>query len=138
MFMNKKLLFISWGALFAICAGFGFLHQPGTAVRLLGYLFSLGFFGLGGFILWQARKVKDRATIALVRNLALASLLTTSTLLIANFLSIFASEFLGTVLHYMLVMVSSPMLCAPSWAMSLFLWACLMVVSHNLVKKKNP
>ena len=138
MFMNKKLLFISWAALFAICAGFGFITQPGTAVRFLGYLFTFGFFSMGGAILWQAHKVKGRATITLVRNLALASLLTTSILLVANFLSVFASQGLGTFLHYVLVMVSSPMICAPSWAMSLFLWACLMVVSHNLIKKKNP
>ena len=137
MFMNKKLLFILWGVLFGICAGLGLIGQPGTAVRILGYLFAFGFFGVGGWILWQAHEVKDRATPRLVRNLSLASLLTTSILLIANFLSIFASQGLGNFLHYVLVIVSSPMICAPSWAMSLFLWACLMVVSHKLVKTKH-
>ena len=135
--MNKKLGFILWGTLFAICAGLGFVNQPGTAVRILGYLFSFGFFGLGGFILWQAHTTKDLAAIALIRNLALASLVTTTVLLVANFLSIFMSQTLGDLLHYMLVIVSSPMTCAPSWAMSLFLWACLLVVSQNLLKKKN-
>ena len=137
MVMNKKLGFTIWAGLFGICAGFGFIGQPGTAVKVLGILFSLGFFGLGGFILWQAHKAKDQATISLIRNLSLASLVTTSVLLVANFLSVFASETLGNILHYMLIMVSSPMLCAPSWATSLFLWACLMVVSQNLLKKKN-
>ena len=136
--MNKNKNFILWGALFAICAGFGLVNQPGAAVRILGIFCSLCFFAVGGFLLWQARKAKDDAAIALVRNLSLASLVTTSILLIANFLSIFASETLGNILHYMLIMVSSPMLCAPSWAVSLFLWACLMIVSHNLLRKKNP
>ena len=135
--MNKKLLFILWGVLFAICASFGLIGQPGTAVRILGYLFTFGFFGVGGMILWQANGAKDLATITLVRNLSLASLLTTSILLISNFLSIFASQGLGNFLHYVLVVVSSPMTCAPSWAVSLFLWACLMVVSQNLIKAKN-
>ena len=135
--MNKKLAFILWAVLFAICAGFGFIGEPQGAVKILGNLFSFGFFGLGGFILWQARQSRDRATIALVRNLALASLVTTSILLVANFLSVFASETLGDLLHYMLVIVSSPMTCAPSWAVSLFLWACLMVVSQNLLQAKK-
>ena len=135
--MNKKLLFTLWGALFAICAGFGFISQPGTTLKILGNLFSIAFFGLGGFILWQARQAKDRAAIALIRNLSLASLVITATMLVANFLSVFASETLGNILHYMLIMVSSPMLCAPSWATSLFLWATLMVLSHNLITKKH-
>ena len=62
---------------------------------------------------------------------------TTSILLIANFLSIFASQGLGNFLHNVLVIVSSPMICAPSWAMSLFLWACLMVVSQKLIQSKS-
>lgn len=137
MFMNKKLSFILWGVLFAVCAGFGFIPQPEGAVKILGILFSLGFFALGGVILWQAQKAADRAAITLVRNLAFASLVATSVLLVANFLSVFASETLGDLLHYMLIVVSSPMLCAPSWATSLFLWACLMVVGQNLLKKKT-
>ena len=135
--MNKKLLFTLWGVLFGICAGFGLIGQPGTAVRILGYLFAFGFFGVGGFILWQANGAKDLATITLIRNLSLASLILTAILLISNFLSVFASEGLGNFLHYVLVIVSSPMSCAPSWAVSLFLWACLMVVSQNLMKAKS-
>ena len=135
--MNKKLLFTLWGVLFGICAGFGLIGQPGTAVRILGYLLAFGFFGVGGFILWQANGAKDPATITLVRNLSLASLILTAILLISNFLSVFASEGLGNFLHYVLVIVSSPMTCAPSWALSLFLWACLMVVSQNLIKAKS-
>ena len=135
--MNKKLLFTLWGVLFVVCAAFGFIPQPGTAVMILGYLLAFGFFGIGGWILWQAYQTRDRATATLVRNLSLASLMTTSILLVANFLSVFASQGLGNFLHYVLIIVSSPMLCAPSWATSLFLWACLMVVSQNLLKKKN-
>lgn len=136
--MNKKSLFILWALLFALCAIFGLIGQPGIAMKILGILCSLGFFAVGGIILLQAKMAKDRATICLIRNLSLASLVTTSILLVANFLSVFASETFGNILHYMLIMVSSPMTCAPSWAASLFLWACLMVVSQNLLKSKTP
>ena len=135
--MNKKRSFILWGVLFAICAGLGFVPQPEGALKVLMVILSLGFFSLGGWILWSAGQRKDLATVALIRNLALASLALTAVMLIGNFLSVFTSEWLGNLLHYMLIMVSSPMLCAPSWAMSLFLWACLMVVSHKMLKNKS-
>lgn len=135
--MNKKLLFTLWGVLFAICAGLGFVSQPGAALKILMNLLSLGFFALGGWILWQAKEKKDIATVCLIRALSAASLVTTLVMLVANFLSVFASQWVGNLLHHMLAVVSSPMLCAPSWAVSLFLWACLMVVSHRILKKKS-
>ena len=135
--MNKKLLFTLWGALFALCAGLGFVAQPGAALNILMHLLSLGFFALGGWILWQAGKQKDMAAVALIRGLSVASLVVTLVMLVVNFLSVFTSQWVGNLLHSMLVVVSSPMFCAPSWAMSLFLWACLMVVSHNMLNKKS-
>ena len=135
--MNKKLLFIIWGGLFALCAALGFVTQPGPALKILMYLLSFGFFGLGGWILWQAKEQKDKATVMLMRTLSAASLVCTLVMLIVNFLSVFTSRWVGDLLHHMLVIVSSPMLCAPSWATSLFLWATLMVVSHNILAKKH-
>lgn len=135
--MNKKLKFILWGVLFAVCAGLGFVPQPEGALKVLMAIASLGFFAVGGWILRQAYVDGDGETIRLVRALSLASLIATLALLVANFLSVFASEGLGDLLHYMLVVVSSPMLCAPGWAVSLFLWACLMVASHRMLRKKS-
>ena len=135
--MNKKLSFILWGALFAVCAGLGFVPQPGVALKILMSLLSLGFFAVGGWILWQAGQRKDLAVVALIRSLSLASLAITGVMLVANFLSVFLSEWLGSILHYMLIVVSSPMFCAPGWAVSLFLWACLMVASHKMLKNKS-
>ena len=135
--MNKKLSFTIWGVLFAVCAALGFVPQPEGALKVLMALLSFGFFGVGGWILWQAGKRKDFATVSLIRSLSLASLAITGVMLVANFLSVFLSEWLGSILHYMLIVVSSPMFCAPGWAVSLFLWACLMVASHKMLKNKS-
>ena len=113
------------------------MSEPKTALKVLMGMLSFGFFVVGGWILWQAGKQKDYATVSLVRNLSLASLVITAVTLVANFLSVLASQWLGNILHYVLIMVSSPMLCAPSWAVSLFLWACLMVVSQKMMKNKS-
>ena len=135
--MNKKLLFILWAGLFVLCAALGFVSDPGVALKILMYLLSFGFFGLGGWILWQAKAQEDTATLILIRALSAASLVMTMMLLVINFLSVFSALWVGNLLHHMLVIVSAPMFCAPSWATSLFLWACLMVVSHNILTKKS-
>ena len=135
--MNKKLSFTIWGVLFAVCAALGFVPQPEGALKVLMVILALGFFGLGGWILWQAGQRKDAATVSLIRSLSVVSLVLTFVMLLANFASIFTSEWLGNLLHYMLVVISAPMFCTPNWAMSLFLWACLMVVSHKMLVKKT-
>ena len=42
---------------------------------------------------------------------------------------------MGNVLFAVLIVVSSPMVCSGYWALSLFLWACLLIVSHSLLRK---
>ena len=135
--MNKKLSFTIWGVLFAICAALGFVPQPEGALKVLMVILALGFFGLGGWILWQAGQRNDAATVSLIRSLSVISLVLTFVMLLANFASVFTSQWLGDLLHYMLVVISTPMFCTPNWAMSLFFWACLMVVSHKMLVKKS-
>ena len=55
--------------------------------------------------------------------------------LVLNVLSAMGTVTMGNVLFAVLIVVSSPMVCSGYWALSLFLWACLLMVSHSLVKK---
>ena len=135
--MNKKLVFGLWGGLYVLCAGFGFVSQPQGALKILMILMALSFFGVGGFILWQAKAVRDYGTIGLMRSLSVAWLVVTGVMIAANILSVLAPQGLGDVLHYMLVVISSPMVCGQSWALSLFLWACLMVISQKILKTRK-
>ena len=57
-------------------------------------------------------------------------------LLIANFLSVLGSELLGNILYYVLVIVSTPMVCGQYWVISLFLWAYLMIACMKALRKK--
>ena len=128
--MNKKTLFTLWGVLFALCAGFGFLPEPEGAVKSLLTGLSVLFFLPPGLLLCQA----DRDTALLIRNLSALSLGMTMVTLILNFVLAVSSEFLGNVLHYILVVVSAPMICSGYWVLSLFLWACLLMVSLKKCK----
>lgn len=138
--MNQKNLYVLWGVLFALCAGLGFIPEPEGALRVLLVLLALGFFVPPYLLLYRAAKLKDLRTLALLRNLAAASLLVTLVTLIANFFSVLASETVGAIAHSVLVIVSSPMICGQYWVVSLFLWAFLMIAAMTRLKKprKSP
>ena len=134
--MKKNVLLPLWGGLFVLCAGLGFIPEPEGAAAALLTVLSVLFFIPPALLLYQADKDADTHTIALIRNLSMLSLILTAVVLILNFLSATGGEFVGNVLHYLLVIVSAPMICSGYWALSLFLWACLLTVSRKLLKKK--
>ena len=124
-----------WAGLFILCAGLGFIPEPEGAARILMTAASLVFFLPPALLLHQAGKQQDADTLKLIRNLSALSLGLTLVLLVLNLLTVMQSEFLGSVLHYIQVIVSSPMICSGHWAMSLFLWACLLMVSGKQLKR---
>lgn len=137
--MKKQYLFALWGGLFVLCAALGFIPAPGSALKILMLLLSLVFFVPAGLLLQLCSKTGDRNTALLIRNLAAASLILTAVLIMANFFSALGSALLGNILHSILIIVSSPMVCSGYWALSLFLWACLMIGAIKILKaKKNP
>ena len=123
--MSKRTLFILWGILFALCAGLGFLPEPGVLTTAAAIL----FFFPPAVLLYRARKEKDTHTRLLIRNLSALSLGLSVLLLVVSFLTALSSEVLGTAVHCLLVVVSTPMICSGHWALSLFLWSCLLMVS---------
>ena len=127
--MKKSLLYAAWGGMFVLCAGLGFLQEPKGAAQAALTVISLLFFCPPALLLWQACGEGDRRTAAIVRNLSALSLGMTAVLVIVNILSAFGSDALGLFLHGMLTIVSAPMLCSGYWALSLFLWACLLIAS---------
>ncbi len=125
--MTKKTLLFLWGVLFIVCAGLGFLPEGDGIGRILRRCAAVAFFLPPFALLWQAGRTGDRATAALLRNLAALSLGLTVVLLIANFLAVRGSEALGNVLHSILTVVSAPMVCGGGWAMSLYFWAVILI-----------
>ena len=134
--MNKKLLFGLWAGLFILCAGLGFIPEPGGFPGFLLTALSILFFLPPAALVYSAGKQGDKQTLKLIRNLSAASLGLTLVLIIANFMSLMAPESLGNVLYAVLVIVSSPMVCSGYWVLSLFLWACLLMGSLKLLRKK--
>ncbi|MGM9604361.1 MAG: hypothetical protein ACI3XG_04785 [Faecousia sp.] len=134
--MKKSSLMVVWGIFYIICAGLGFIPEPEGAVRIFLTAISVLFFVPPAILLFDAFAGRDRKTVLLIRRLAALSLGVTLVLLIANFLAALGGEWLGSLLHVLLVLCSAPMFCSNYWVLSLFLWAVLLVASMQKWKEK--
>ncbi len=134
--MKKSTLYAIWAVLFILCAGLGFIPNPGLAGGIVMTGLSLLFFVPPAMLVYRGAKEKDKDTLRLVRNLSILSLAVTAAALILNLLGAVRSQMLGNILHVFLVIVSSPMIASGYWALSLFLWACLLMVTAKQLKKK--
>ena len=128
--MKKNTLFALWGGMFIVCAALGFIPEPAGAVRAVLTAVSVVFFLPPALLL----KTGSRETAALIRNLSALSLVLTAVTLILNFVGAFSAQWVGDALHGLLTVVSSPMICSGYWVLSLFLWACLLMVSLKKAK----
>ena len=126
--MKNRVLFALWGVLWILCAGLGFIAESSLLLTLM----AVACF-VPPMMLLRSGKRRD---LELIRNLSVASLSLSAVLIIANFLSFAAPETLGVILHCLLVIISSPMVCSGYWVLSLFLWAVLLFASVGALKKK--
>ena len=134
--MSNTVLYALWGGLYVLCAGLGFVTEPGATLRLLMILLSLGLFVPPLVLNHRSGKKKDRRTLMLVRNLSGLWLMLASILLVSNFLSVLASEAVGNVLHVLLVLVASPLVASDNWALTIFCWACVFFDAWTKMRKK--
>ena len=133
--MSNTVLYAIWGGLFALCAGLGFITEPKNSTQMLMTFFSLALFVPPFLLNYRAAEKKDRRTLTLVRNLSFYWLALASMLLVGNFLTVFASEALGNMMHILLIIVASPMVACGSWALTIFLWACVFFDARSKLKK---
>ena len=133
--MKKSTRDDSWGALFIVCAGFGFIREPQGGLKALLVMLAAGFFVPGALLLYNGLRTGDTALVKRICLISAASLGLTLLLLIANFLSIFLSQQMGNALYALLVIVSAPMVCGQYWAVSLFAWACLLLAGLSGLRR---
>ena len=134
--MKTRILYITWAGLYAVCAVLGLIPVSGGVGKALFLLTSLIFFIPPAILLYNARKSGDRKTLRRIGLISASSLGLTLLFLLANILSTGASGRVGEVLHGILALVSAPMFCSQYWLISLFLWACLLMVTLRKTPKK--
>lgn len=137
--MNQKKLLALWGAMFILCAGLGFIPGPMGALKVFMIAAAVAFFIPPALLIRRAvnRKRPYRDMLLLIRNLSLFSLIATTVVLLLNFLSVRWPRFVGDGLNGLLVVISTPMFCGQYWFLSLFLWACLLMVCLKYLRKRK-
>ncbi len=138
MFKDKGILKALWAGMFILCAVLGFVEVTDTAAKVLLVILSLLFFVPPFADLYFSWQRRDAGELRLVRNLCLMSLGGTLVLLVANVLTVLSSSVaLGDALYYVLVVVSTPMICGQYWAYSLLLWAILLWSCIAALRKRK-
>ena len=126
---KKNVLYIIWGCLYVLCVGFGVVEAAATTTRVLLVMIALAFFAPGFILAGGYLKEENRKGLRTVRIICICSLSLTALALVGNFMSARAGVEVGNVLYAVLALVSAPMLCAQYWAASIFLWACLLMIT---------
>ena len=127
--MKKNYVYTLWAVLYCVCVGLGFVPNPAGIGKLLLVLTGLIFFLPPGYLLWRAKRENCPKTFLTLRLISAGVLALSLVLLVLNFLSVNWSANTGLVLYVLLVMFSAPMACCQYWALGLFLWACVLMVS---------
>lgn len=131
--MDKRILHIWWAAMYILCACLGFIQERSAGVQTVLTLVSLVFFAPPVCLLVQAARRKDGKELKLLRNLSLLSLgLTLFALVLAIATAPRGAAF---AVNAVLTVVSVPMYCGKVWALSLLLWACLLLASMEVGKR---
>ena len=134
---NTKHLWIIWAAAYVICTVCAFFPVAQGALSGLFVLLSMGFFVPPAFLIYKAVQNKWPKILRIIRNLSLISLGLTLVAILLNFVSIQASQEWGLVLYWILILVSTPMICSQVWVIGLFGWAMLLFTSLTYLKKKK-
>lgn len=127
--MKKSYIYAVWAVLYCLCAGLGFVREPEGVGKTLLIACSFIFFMPPFLMAWVASKSEDRQTLKELRIISLIALGLTLLLLVLNFLSVYMNAQSGLVLYVLLVLFTAPMVCGQYWAMPIFMWACLLMVS---------
>lgn len=129
--MKKTILYIVWAVLYALCVGLGFVTEPTAGEKAFLLILSIGFFVPPYWLYFLARKENSRKTVLVLRLISIGILALTLLFLILTFLSVNFSQQAGLVLGVLLTMFSAPMVCSQVWALPLFLWAILMMLTFQ-------
>ena len=125
--MKRWILFGSWACLYAICAALGFINEPATLQSAAMLILSLVFFVPGFWLAIDGLRQQNKTLLRIVRGISIGSLVMTTGLLVAvNLTAPTATETVSNLLQALLILFSVPMLPSGIWALSLFLWACLL------------
>lgn len=135
--MNNQKISMIWAFLYGACAALGFIPNPVGALSGFMIVLSVVFFIPPAVLVYRSIKNRDFLLLKKLRYLSLIWLGLTTVMVSLNFLSVEASEAAGKVLYWLLILVSSPMICSQTWIVPIFLWSCLLTVCLQYREKQE-
>lgn len=132
---KHTILYIVWAVLYCACVGFSFVNPDNAGEKAFFVLFSVVFFVPPYILVFQAKKQENRKVIKTLRWISISVLALAMVLLVLNILSVKFSAEAGLLVFVLLAMFAPPLACGQQFALSLFLWACLMMLT---LQKKCP
>ena len=135
--MKIQKLAAAWAFLYGITAALGFVEWSHNLFVFGKIVLSLAFFVPGAMLVYQGVSRQDFRLLKIIRNICLISLGSTVVVLILNFFAVTASREVGLVLYWLLILVSAPMISSKLWILSLFGWACLLMVCLDKGEKRK-
>ena len=134
--MKKSYVYAVWAVLYCICAGLGFVRDAEGLGKSLLIGCSFIFFLPPLLLAWYASKKEDRKIMKELRIISLVALGLIVVLLVLNFLAVYLNSYSGLFLYVMLVLFTAPMVCGQYWAMPIFMWACLLMITMRRPEPK--
>ena len=127
--MKQKLIYLLWLFLYIVCVGLGTISEAFLVLNIFQGLFGVLFFVPPVLLVLEGLKKGQGKYLVQIRVISILSLLLTLVFMIANIASVYASEAVGNALNQLYILAAAPMHCLPYGFISLFLWACLLMLT---------
>ena len=135
--MKQKLIYLLWLFLYIICVGLGTITESIPVLIVFQGLFALLFYVPPVLLAIEGLKEGQRRYLVQIRVISILSLVLTLIFMIANIASVYASEAVGNTLNQLYILVAAPMHCLPYGFISIFLWACLLMLTFPRLWKEK-
>lgn len=135
--MKQKCIYLLWLFVYIICVGLGTLYEDILVLQIFQGLFAVLFFVPPVLLVLEGLKDGQKKYLVQVRIISIVSLVLTLAFMIANIAAVYASEAVGNTLNQIYILVATPMHCLPYGFISIFLWACLLMLTFPRLWKEK-
>ena len=135
--MKQKLIYLLWLFLYIVCVGLGTIYADILVLQLFQGLFALLFFVPPVLLVLEGLREGQKKYLVQIRTISIISLALTLIFMIANIATVYATESVGNTLNQIYILVAAPMHCLPYGFISIFLWACLVMLTFPRLWKEK-
>ena len=132
---KNTILYIVWAVLYCACVGFSFVSNRNLGGKIFLIGLNLVFYVPPFVLAIKALKEENRKALKTLRWISVSVLVLATVMLVLNILSVKFSARVGLIMYVLLAVLAPPLACAQQFALSLFLWACLLMLT---IQKQRP